>query len=171
MFSTTVPSPDTMNVQDLLAHIAARYQEVHRQVLPELIELARKVERVHHDVAEAPLGLADALDRLSFALDMHMKVEETVLFPAMRGRATEAIAHPIALMRSEHDAYAAELDKIQEIARGFDPPDDACGSWRRLYQRAADLCASLREQIRLEDKVLFPRFDVLAQTRCTCAHG
>ena len=171
MFTTADHSPETMNVTDLLAHIEARYQEVHRKLLPELIELARKVERVHHDVAEAPLGLADALDNLSLALDMHMDVEEAVLFPAMRDKAASAVAHPMAMMRSEHQAYSAELDRIEELAHGFCPPEGACGSWRKLYQGASELCASLREQIRLEDKVLFPRFDVLAQTRCTCAHG
>ena len=171
MFTTAQASPETMSVPDLLAHIAARYQDAHRRMLPELTELARKVEHVHHDVAEAPLGLAEALDRLSLALDMHIAVEKSVLFPAMRDKAADAIAHPISLMRGEHAAYAAELEAIVELAHGFVVPDGACGSWRRLYQGVAELCASLREQIRLEDKVLFPRFDVLAQTRCTCAHG
>lgn len=148
MLTTARTSPETMNVRNLLAHIAARYQEAHRKLLPELIELARKV-----------------------ALDMHIAVEETVLFPAMRDRAADAITHPIAVMRGEHASYAAELDRIAGLACGFVVPKGACGSWRRLYQGVAGLCDSLREQIRLEDKVLFPRFDVLAQTRCTCAHG
>lgn len=164
-------SPDTMSVDDLLALIAGRYQQVYRQILPDLIELARKVERVHCDVADAPHGLADALERVALALDMHMNVEETVLFTAMRQRNGEALAHPIAVMRREHQDYAAELDKVQELAHGFVPPIGACGSWRKLYADAAGLCATLREQMRIENDVLFPRFDVASNTRCTCAHG
>jgi regulator of cell morphogenesis and NO signaling len=171
MFTTAERSPETMNVPDLLALIEERYQAAHRKSLPDLIELASKVERVHHDVADAPLGLADALDRLSFALGLHMEVEEKVLFPAMRGNATEAVAHPIAMMRSEHETYLAELDAIQALAHGFEPPEGACSSWRRLYQGVAELCTSLREQMTLEDKVLFRRFELMAPTRCTCAHG
>lgn len=164
-------SPETMDVRTLIAHIEAGYQQVHRKVLPELVELARKVERVHHDVPEAPIGLADALERIALALDLHMQEEENVLFEAMRQDVGSGMAHPIAVMRAEHQAYTAELDTIAEIAHGFAVPDGACGSWRRLYAGVADLDAALREQIRLEDKVLFPRFDVQAQTRCICAHA
>lgn len=169
--SSIVPDPSGMTIEDLLAHIAARYQEARRRELPELIELARKVERVHHDVADAPLGLADALEHLALGLDLHMEVEEHVLFPAMLRNADSAIAHPIAVMRNEHEGYAAEIAKVEELAHGFVVPEDACGSWRRLYQGVASLCTELREQIRLENDVLFPRFELLARPRCTCAHG
>ena len=162
--------PDALPVDELIAHIATRYQQVHRRDLPELIELARKVERVHEAVPDAPLGLADALERTYLALDMHMQFEDNVLFRAMRQNIDGAIAHPIALMRSEHADYVGEIDKIHELAHGFIPPEGVCGSWRRLYQGVAALSATLREQIRLENKVLFPRFEV-TQTRCTCAHA
>ena len=169
--SLMVPtSPDTLPVNELIAHIAARYQEVHRRDLPELIELARKVERVHEAAPDAPMGLADALDRIFLELDMHMQVEEKVLFTAMRQKIGGALAHPIAVMRGEHKDYAAELDKVQELAHDFVPPIGACGSWRRLYAGVAELCALLREQIRLENEVLFPRFEI-AQTRCICAES
>lgn len=171
MTTTSLRSPDTLNVEDLLSLIKSRYQDAHRSALPDLIELARKVEVVHQDVADAPLGLADALEHLSLELDMHMQAEEKVLFPAMLQKLDGAVAHPIAVMRSEHAGYAAELDKVQELAHDFVPPIGACGSWRRLYQGAAELCATLREQIRLENEVLFPRFELVGQTRCTCAHG
>lgn len=171
MFTTADRSIETMNVPDLLAHLETHYQERHRKILPDLIELAGKVERVHHDVDEAPLGLANALDRLSFALDMHMRVEREVLFPAIRANDSAAVSHPIALMHGEHESYAVEIAAIEALTHGFEPPEGACGSWRRLYQGVAELCASLREQIRIEDEVLFRRFDLPAKTRCTCAHG
>lgn len=162
--------PDVMNVEDLIAHIASSYRTPLRQMLPDLIALARKVERVHQDVPEAPLGLADALEHIALELDMHIEVEEKVVFTAMRQKLGEPLAHPIALMRNEHRDYAAELDRLQALARDFIPPEGACGSWRRLYADAAALCAGLREQMRLENDVLFPRFDVAA-TRCICAQG
>lgn len=46
----------------LVDHILNLYHEVHRRELPELIRLARKVEAVHVGRAEAPRGLADALE-------------------------------------------------------------------------------------------------------------
>jgi len=171
MTTLAIPSPDAMTDEDLLALIAGRYQDAHRRRLAELIELAHKVERVHHGVPEAPVGLAEALERIAMELDMHMLVEEQVLFPSMLRHLDSVIAYPMALMRSEHDDYASELDKVAELAHGFIPPAAACGSWRRLYQGVAELCATLREQIRLENDVLFPRFELAGKAHCTCAHA
>ena len=42
--------------------IEQRYHAAHRRELPELINLARRVERVHADNPNAPAGLADLLD-------------------------------------------------------------------------------------------------------------
>lgn len=171
MTTISIPSPDTMTDEDLLAHIAGRYQNAHRQALPDLIELARKVERVHHGAPEAPAGLAEALEHIAMELHMHMQVEERVLFPSMLRHLDSVIAYPLALMRSEHDDYAAEIDTLQELAHDFVPPPAACASWRRLYRDVAELCATLREQIRLENDVLFPRFEHAEKAHCTCAHA
>ena len=163
-----LPSPELLVVEDLLALLAALHAEAHGHDLPGLIALARKVERVHMDAPDAPLGLADALEKIALDLDMHIQMEEAVLFPAMLGNIDTAIAHPIALMRREHADYAAELDALQALANDFVVPAGACGSWRRLYRDAESLCASLRERIRLENDVLFPRFEVPGHTRsCT----
>lgn len=171
MMTVSLPSPDTMTDEDLLALIAGRYQDAHRRALPDLIELARKVERVHHGASDAPVGLAHALEHIAMELDMHMQVEERVLFPSMLRHLDSVIAYPLALMRSEHDDYAAEIDKVQELAHGFVAPMTACASWQRLYRGVAELCATLREQIRLENEVLFPRFEHAKAAQCTCAHA
>ncbi|PZF75193.1 hypothetical protein DK847_19535 [Aestuariivirga litoralis] len=171
MTSLTPRSAHAMSTDDLLALIAGRYQAAHRRVLPELIALARKVEHVHHDVPAAPLGLADALEHVALELDMHMQVEEAVVFRAMQQEIGSALVHPIGVMRTEHQDYAAELDRVQELAHDFVPPVAACGSWRRLYQGVAELCAALREQMRLENEVLFPRFEHGPAPRCTSAQA
>lgn len=170
MYITPPRSPEAMSSEELLAHIAGCYQETHKRTLPELIALAQKVERVHHDVADAPLGLAGALDRIAAELVMHMEEEDKVLFAAIRANAGTTLAHPIAVMRGEHQGYAAELDRVKELAHGFVPPPGACGSWQRLYVGVAELDTTLREQMRLENEVLFPRFEI-SQTRCICAQG
>ena len=72
-----VPQLAALNVAALIDHIVSRYHEIHRQELPELLALARKVERVHHDVPEAPLGLADVLERLSAELE-HTHAERRI---------------------------------------------------------------------------------------------
>ena len=165
------PALAAMSVDGLLDHILARYHARHRAELPDLIALARKVERVHHDVPEAPLGLADALERMSGDIDAHMQKEEHVLFPAMRRGHAGGLSAPIAVMRGDHDHHADDIAELAALTRGFSVPEGACGSWQRLYAGVSDFCGELQEHMRIENEVLFPRFELAATSRCTCSHS
>ena len=55
--------PEAASPSALIDHILARYHEVHRQQLPELIRMARRVEAVHRDHPQVPAGLADHLEQ------------------------------------------------------------------------------------------------------------
>ena len=46
---------------ELVQFIIARFHDVHRRELPELVRLADKVERVHREHPEVPAGLAEHL--------------------------------------------------------------------------------------------------------------
>ena len=60
---------------------------------------------------------------------------------------------------------------LEELARGFAVPEGACGSWQRLYAGLKKLCEDIREHIRVENEVLFPRFELTTKSGCICAHG
>jgi regulator of cell morphogenesis and NO signaling len=160
-----------MSIPNLIDHILMRYHEPHRQELPAIIALARKVERVHHDVPEVPQGLADALEQLSKELDEHMKKEELVLFPIMRGTIQHAIRDPIEIMRGDHENHAGIVRQLKELTEGFAVPEGACTSWQSLYVAAEKLCADLLEHIHVENDILFPRFELAARSGCICSHG
>jgi len=152
----------------LIDHILARYHETHRRELPELIRLAEKVERVHAAHPDAPIGLCDALRRMSDELEAHMMKEEAVLFPMMRLGARPGLAHPIARMRLEHNDHGEHLRAVEQLYRGGTLPADACGSWRALYAGVRKLADDLMQHIHLENNVLFPQFaaDLPATTLC-----
>lgn len=145
----------------LIQHILTRYHDVHRRELPELITLARKVEAVHADHPQAPHGLADTLQQMIGELEVHMKKEELILFPAMLRAAGGAFDHPISQMRLDHDNHGAHIRRLESITNGFTLPDGACRSWQALYAGAAKLVDDLMEHIHLENNVLFPRFESL----------
>lgn len=141
----------------LIRHIVARFHEVHRRELPELIALARRVERVHADNPAAPVALAALLAEMEIELEDHMAKEEQVLFPMMRS-SHPLVATPIAVMRHEHDAHAAQLRALEAITRGHAPPEGACTSWRALYAGTRKLAEDLVEHMHIENTILFPRF-------------
>ena len=59
----------------LTTYIETRYHQTHRAQLPDLAALALKVERVHGDSPDAPVGLGALLQRLIGTLEVHMKKE------------------------------------------------------------------------------------------------
>ncbi len=143
----------------LCDHIVQRYHDVHRRELPELIRLARKVEAVHRDHPLAPRGLADALEAILENLLDHMTKEERILFPSIRSGFAGSLFGPIAVMRHEHDQHGEELRALEALAHGFEPPDDACTSWRALYSGLDKFAIDFTEHIHLENNILFPRFE------------
>lgn len=58
----------------LIDHILTRYHDTHRTEMDGLIPLAQKVETVHGDHDDAPLGLTAALLALRDELDNHMEI-------------------------------------------------------------------------------------------------
>ena len=142
----------------LIDHILSRYHEVHRQQLPELVRMARRVEAVHRDNPQVPAGLAALLEDMEAELLSHMVKEETILFPAIRS-GSDFVRGPIAVMRAEHVEHGVRLDGVLALTHGATPPDGACNTWRALYAGIAQLNDDLINHIHLENNLLFAHFD------------
>ncbi|MDE3239267.1 MAG: hemerythrin domain-containing protein [Paracoccaceae bacterium] len=144
---------------DLTRFIETRYHATHRAQLAALIPLAEKVQTVHSGDENAPIGLADALMRLQGEMEVHMKKEELILFPAIRRGGMPGIEHPIASMRADHDDHDRDIGEILQITQNITLPAGACRSWAALYDGLGTFIDDLREHIRLENEVLFPQFE------------
>ncbi|WP_455288506.1 iron-sulfur cluster repair protein YtfE [Cupriavidus necator] len=139
----------------LIAHILTRFHARHREQLPELIRLARRVEQVHGDRPDCPLGLADHLTGMLGELETHMQKEEQVLFPMLSRGMHAAAGRPIAVMRAEHDDHGQALQRLAALTNDITLPRAACNTWRALYLGLRTLREDLMEHIHLENNVLF----------------
>lgn len=149
---------DGASPTELVDHILTRYHAVHREQLPELIRLARKVEQVHGERADCPRGLADHLSAMAQELESHMRKEEDVLFPMIaRGHGAMAGA-PITVMRMEHDEHGVALRRLEELTDHLTPPRAACTTWRALYAGLRSFREDLMAHIHTENNILFERF-------------
>ena len=141
----------------LIDHILVNFHEAHRRELVDLVQLARKVERVHADKPSVPAGLAEHLAAMCDSLELHMQKEEQILFPAIvNGRGIQ-MQGPTAQMEREHDEHGLNLLKLRQLTNDFAPPSEACTSWRALFLRCEQLEADIMAHIHLENHVLFPR--------------
>lgn len=158
--SDTAPLDDPA---ELTRHIESRYHARHRAELPRLAELAERVETVHFGDEDAPEGLSEVLRRMIGEMEVHMKKEELILFPAIRRGGMPGIENPIAVMRADHDDHDREIAEIRRLTANLTLPTGACRSWAALYGGLAEFLADLEEHIRLENEVLFPRFEAAAR--------
>jgi regulator of cell morphogenesis and NO signaling len=145
--------------EELIEHILDRFHDVHREQLPELIRLSKRVERVHGGRPECPAGLAAQLEAIMKRLEDHMSKEEQILFP-MIARGVEGLAvAPVSVMREEHDGHKIALEQIYKITNNITLPEDACNTWTALYRGLSTFRDDLMEHIHLENNVLFNRID------------
>ena len=144
---------------DLVAHLLSRYHAVHRRQLPDLVDLARRVELVHVEHAECPHGLAEHLSAMAQKLESHMRKEEVVLFPMLLGGRNVSARMPIGVMRSEHAQHGDDLRRTAVLCHDGVLPADACASWKSLYEGLDTFCRDLQAHIGLENDILFARHE------------
>ncbi|MEO7105077.1 MAG: iron-sulfur cluster repair protein YtfE [Rhodoferax sp.] len=155
----------------LIDHILTRYHAVHREQLPELIRMARRVEAVHRENPNVPTGLAELLEEMESELLSHMQKEEQILFPIMKAGGNPFVAQPIAMMRHEHIDHGNMLDRVLALTHDATPPPGACNTWRALYAGIAQLNDDLINHIHLENNILFPQFEPVAATAPAATQG
>ena len=60
-------------------------------------------------------------------------------------------------MEREHESAGAALAQIRKVTGGYALPDDACPTFRALYQKLEHMEEDLHQHIHLENNILFPR--------------
>lgn len=147
-----------MDTETLIRHILDRFHTAHRHDVPILIVQAQSIADEHADHPQFPKGLVEALQEAAAELESHMRKEEVILFPLMLDGGHPMIGHPIAQMRFEHEEHGDRITALEAITGSMTPPVDASETWTSLYAGLAKLVADLREHIRVENDILFPRF-------------
>jgi regulator of cell morphogenesis and NO signaling len=155
---------------ELVAHIVQTHHVYVRREIPEIERLLEKVCSKHGANHPELVHIRSLFRGLGQELTTHLMKEESVLFPYIE-RMEEAViqrepilpppfgsvANPVRMMEHEHDHAGAALKAMREASRDYNPPSDACTSFRALYQALANFEQDLHQHIHLENNVLFPR--------------
>lgn len=163
-----VSAPEAATPAEMVEHIIARYHDVHREQLPELIRMARRVEVVHRENPNVPAGLGDLLEELQAELLTHMHKEEAILFPMLKSGGNPFVTQPIGMMRAEHVDHGAALERLLAMTNDANPPAGACNTWRALYTGIAQFADDLVNHIHTENNMLFPQFEPVAADSSDC---
>jgi regulator of cell morphogenesis and NO signaling len=158
-------------LHELIDHILQVHHVYMKEALPRLRGVVRKVlnaHGAHHgDMLRQVHDLYNALDA---ELTSHLQKEENVLFPYIvaseahrqGGPAGPAecfgtVSNPIRQMEQEHENAGAVLAQIRKVTNDYALPNDACPTFRALYEELERMEEDLHQHIHLENNILFPR--------------
>jgi len=166
------PAADATDWRDadlstLIDHIQQRYHEPLREELPRLHAMLAKVVSRHGDRhGDVLLPLLEVFEALEADLLVHMRKEDTVLFPFIRALEADPDANastaawlssPLRMMEADHEDAGAALTRMRTLTGGYTPPDGACPTFRGLYHGLSQFEADMHMHVHLENNILFPR--------------
>jgi regulator of cell morphogenesis and NO signaling len=151
---------------DLSRHIEQTHHAYLKRELPRLGAIVRKVAAVHGGHHRWLLELESVYARFAAEMQSHMMKEEQVLFPLIRSlesgepAPSTACGHgvddPIRVMEHEHDDAATSLSRMRELAAEYNPPPDACNTFRAMLDGLRELESDTHRHVHKENSILFP---------------
>lgn len=166
--SAPVENPAELPPHALAEYIVRTHHTFLRRELPRLHAMSARVAQVHGGHTPALVELFEVFQYLADELAGHMMKEEEILFPAVTAMsqgqgAVFPLDGPIDCMIHEHEDAGAALRRLRELSNGFQPPPDACNTYRALFAGLQDLEEDLHRHIHLENAVLFPAAQALSR--------
>jgi regulator of cell morphogenesis and NO signaling len=155
---------------DLIDHICRTHHVFVREECPRIEGLAAKVVGIHGTRHPELAKVQEVFSALAEELHIHLMKEEQILFPYIRRMEESSIAgeaappscfgtvtNPVRMMMQEHDGAGEALRALRSITSDYAVPEDACISYRSLYEALQGFEADLQQHIHLENNILFPR--------------
>ena len=152
------------SVATLVDHIVEQHHAYLREELSPLGALVEKVARAHGAAHPELADVRETFTAVAAELGEHMVEEEHVVFPACvaleegaRDIGLSSLESPIEGMLHDHDEVGAGLARLRKLTSGYEPPADACNSYRAMLDRLRTLEVDIHRHVHEENNVLFPR--------------
>lgn len=152
---------------DLLTdYIEKKHHRYVEKSIPELMAYLARIAQVHGDKHPELLEVEQLFNESAAELTQHMKKEELVLFPYIRKMQNGtkdlnphfgSVQNPIKMMMMEHETEGGRFEKISALTQGYNPPADACNTYKVAFSLLKEFEEDLHKHIHLENNILFPR--------------
>lgn len=134
------------------------------KTLPDLEFYTRKIADVHGNNHKELIEIAGLISQVASELRQHLKMEEEVLFPAIK-RLTHKITDEdrslakseILRMKGEHEFAGGAMDKINEITNHYSVPADGCNTYNVTFRLLEQFEDDLHIHVHLENNILYPK--------------
>ncbi|GAB4155225.1 iron-sulfur cluster repair di-iron protein [Polaribacter sp.] len=156
---------------DLLAeYIEKKHHRYVEEKIPVLLQFLNKLCRVHGERHPELFKINELFTASAGELASHMKKEELILFPfvkrmvsaklkneAIQSPQFGTVENPIAMMKEEHDNEGQRFRDIAELTDNYNPPADACNTYKVAFAMLEEFEKDLHLHIHLENNILFPK--------------
>ena len=148
----------------IIDHVIERYHRPSEEELTLLSPYVTKVSKVHGDNHPELIRVYELFYELKKELLEHTKKEEDFSFPLIlkledgQVENREEAINEITKLEKEHDHAGEILRELRQITSDFEPPIEACGTYRLVYKRLEMLEGETFMHVHLENNILFPRY-------------
>jgi len=166
------PSQDfnTWELGFLADYVANTHHNYIKKAIPVISEYTKKVAKVHGANHPEAIAIAKLFEKVADDLITHLGMEENILFPYMKKLAAAnaskskiqaspfgSVQNPIYVMEQEHELAGDIMEEIAELSNRYEPPYDACTTFRLSYAKLKEFEDDLHQHIHLENNILFPK--------------
>lgn len=151
-----------LDAPSLIQYIQSRYHETMREEFKNLSPYVTKVAKVHGPNHPFLIQLQDLYRQYRDGMLEHMAQEDEHDFPALiklsRGEQVDHSSDIIQSLVDDHTQTGQVLEDMRELTNQYQPPSEACQTWRLVYHRLENLERETHEHVHLENHVLFNKF-------------
>ena len=160
----------------LIEYIEKKHHRYVEEKIPVLRQFLDKLCRVHGERHPELFKINELFTASAGELAAHMKKEELILFPFVKKMVSATLSqepieaphfgtveNPIEMMKHEHDNEGVRFREIAALTNNYNPPADACNTFRVTYAMLEEFEQDLHLHIHLENNILFPKAVKLEQ--------
>jgi regulator of cell morphogenesis and NO signaling len=170
----TIKVPDkNWRTDELINHIVSQHHRYVKGAIPEITQRLQKTADTHGKNYPYLKNALELFGQLGQEMTFHMMKEEKVLFPfihaMVKANSTDpdkraplmapfnSVQIPIEAMEREHVAAGNLTDEIRQVCSDFNPPEDACITFKAAYAGLKEFEHDLHVHIHVENNILFPK--------------
>lgn len=168
--SSSIPiNYNSMSLAKLIDYIIATHHSFVKKEMPVILGYLERVATKHGDRHPEMKKVLELFAAVKEEMEHHMQKEELVLFPRIKeierqlAEGKEIVINstyllsPINMMEQEHDHAGTMLAEIRELTLNYNPPIDACTTYRLSHATLEAFEQDLHQHVHLENNILFPR--------------